>query len=669
MKTDAELTDSELLRAFARGGDESAFTALVRRHGGLVFGVALRRTGDWSVAEETAQAAFALLARKAPSLVDHPAPAAWLQRTAAFLAAKAMEKEHTRRRIMNDYAAQHAIAPEPEAPAWAEAVPHLDAAVASLPEPDRRVLVLRYWQNLPFRRIAGDLGSSVDACEKRASRALEKLSLFLRRQGVVLGAAALATGLSAQVAEASVPAATLARVAPAALAAGKSAGTAGLLSLITMKSKLTAAAGIAALLLLCGSAGWVAGKSSRSNPALAAGENASAAPAGGRPRAAPRPPTRPPRAGEGTPLHALLQAAYRDLLVSEFDPLAAARAAARVSGIRPEDIAAATELASDMHGLRGEMSRLVLAHWATMDPAAACSTAMHSKVPTFGIPLVADPLKVWAGKDPAAALAWLRQHSLTDTPEKPDGSRAISNVRWVFGAWAMQDMPAAVRAFRELKDEQEISGAITGLTEMAAGAVDRASMLDAVLAAKRQQKDNGMIWWNVGRVVERCSTQRPAELAAWVDAQTVPAPNHGALGKAVLKGWLRTEPEAAVQWWMQAPGGYPDKSGRINDIVEAWSASDVFAAAEWLVRQPLDAAVAPAMTTLAQKVATSDPERAMVWALSVPAGPHQTDAVHSVSRTWAQKDKAAATEAVNASSLPPEEKEKALRIIAETPQR
>ena len=69
MKTDAELTDSELLRAFARGVDEGAFTALVRRHGGLVFGVALRRTGDWSLAEETAQAAFALLA----SLTAHGA--------------------------------------------------------------------------------------------------------------------------------------------------------------------------------------------------------------------------------------------------------------------------------------------------------------------------------------------------------------------------------------------------------------------------------------------------------------------------------------------------------------------------------------------------------------------------------------------------------------------
>lgn len=144
-----EFTDRELLSAFAREGDEGAFAEVVRRYGGLVLGAALRRSGDHGLAEEAAQNVFTTMARKAAALAEHPALAAWLQKAAAYESARAMEKEQNRRRTMNAYQQEKSATGGNNDPPWQEALPLLDEAVAALPESDRQVLLLRYWQAQP----------------------------------------------------------------------------------------------------------------------------------------------------------------------------------------------------------------------------------------------------------------------------------------------------------------------------------------------------------------------------------------------------------------------------------------------------------------------------------------------------------------------------------------
>jgi len=61
-------SDGELLTAFAGAGDQSAFAALVKRHGPMVHGVCSRVLGDHHEAQDVAQAVFLTLARKAASL-------------------------------------------------------------------------------------------------------------------------------------------------------------------------------------------------------------------------------------------------------------------------------------------------------------------------------------------------------------------------------------------------------------------------------------------------------------------------------------------------------------------------------------------------------------------------------------------------------------------------
>lgn len=70
--------DAMLLGRFVRQHDQDAFAALVRRHGPLVLSVCRHALGDAQLAEDPAQAAFLVLARKAAAIRPPDRLAAWL---------------------------------------------------------------------------------------------------------------------------------------------------------------------------------------------------------------------------------------------------------------------------------------------------------------------------------------------------------------------------------------------------------------------------------------------------------------------------------------------------------------------------------------------------------------------------------------------------------------
>ncbi len=657
-------TDTELLHAFAARGEEAAFAEVVRRYGSLVYGAALRRTGDHSMAEEIAQNVLTTLARRAAELTRHPALAAWLQKAAAYESARAVDKENNRRRIMHDYSQQPPSAPESGDEAWRAALPLLDGAVAALPEADRQVILLRYWQAQPFKKIAEATGGSVPACEKRAERALGKLSRLLHRRGAAVSAAALATGLAPAFSKASATPAVLARLSSGALTAAKSTSATGFLTtLLLMKSNLTPAALLAALIALCGTGGWVAGRSSArfDNTTSSSGNVASRiAGAGGKTSADPA------AKAHRESLRALLQAAQRDLATATYNPAARARAAARIAAIAPEDIREALAFADELVAAAGDSSplaALVLGRWAEFDGLAACEAANKRKRAGFlGMPPLAEPVKVWAARDPQAAFTWFRAKASAKEANGEDGERwkPISSLRWIMGAWSLRDMPAAVQAFASLTDKSEIAGAMIGFQEMSAQAPGRTAILDAFLA-KSDHPVNA--WSDLSSILRQWNAHQPAELAAWLDKSGVPKSSHDMTAKPILTGWLREDAKAAVAWWFAAPGGYPERDHRMETLISAWTEADLFAAAEWLATQPLDTTAASSMNTLAGKVAKSDPERGMAWALSIPDERYRTDALKQVTTTWASTDKAAATAAVNAAALDDAKKAEILKAI------
>jgi len=233
-------TDAELLQAFARHRDEAAFRELARRHLGLIFHTALRRTGNRTLAEDVTQQVLCAVARKAPELARSPERfAAWLHRAALFESSKAMRKEASQqRRDLLEHPDAISTTAEGDDSLWRKALPHLDTALDSLPESDRRVVVLHFFERQQFAQIAGLLGKSPDAVQKQSVRALEKLSRLLRTKGAAVSVGILATGLAIESGKAA-PMAMLGSLTSTALSA--SAGlttTQSLYLMLTTHSKI-----------------------------------------------------------------------------------------------------------------------------------------------------------------------------------------------------------------------------------------------------------------------------------------------------------------------------------------------------------------------------------------------------------------------------------------------
>jgi RNA polymerase sigma factor (sigma-70 family) len=223
------LSDAELLARFVAASDESAFVALVERHGAMVLGVCRRALRHAQDAEDACQATFLVLARKASSVRKRTALSGWLHRVACSICANV--RRQRLRQCRHERAVQPARAVDSTAEvSWREVQAALDEEIQRLPETYRDPLVLCYLDERTHDEAARRLGITPGALRGRLARGRRLLRNRLLRRGLSLSAA-LTAGLGQGVARAALsPPLVIASSRAAVLLASGQPVAAGVLS-------------------------------------------------------------------------------------------------------------------------------------------------------------------------------------------------------------------------------------------------------------------------------------------------------------------------------------------------------------------------------------------------------------------------------------------------------
>lgn len=184
-----DLSDCDLLGRFLKTSNESAFAAIVARHGASVLGVCRRVLNNTHDAEDAFQATFLVLARRAASIRNSASVGCWLHGV-AFRVANKLRVRRTRQANTTQL---------PEVPTasqddvrWREVRRVLDEELNRLPENLRLPIYLCYFEGKTRDEAAESLGWKLTTLRGRLEDGREKLRVRLARRGIELSAALLA---------------------------------------------------------------------------------------------------------------------------------------------------------------------------------------------------------------------------------------------------------------------------------------------------------------------------------------------------------------------------------------------------------------------------------------------------------------------------------------------
>lgn len=153
----------------ARTGDRAAFEQIYRAYSGKVYGLCLRLTREASIAEDCTQETFISAWRNLGRFEGRSALGTWLHRIAVNAALARGRRGH----LEVVPAPQSEEGPEPESTVLSDTLPPLDveAAIESLPEGARHVLVLYGIYGYTHEEAANMLGIAVGTCKAQLHRA------------------------------------------------------------------------------------------------------------------------------------------------------------------------------------------------------------------------------------------------------------------------------------------------------------------------------------------------------------------------------------------------------------------------------------------------------------------------------------------------------------------
>jgi RNA polymerase sigma-70 factor, ECF subfamily len=176
-------SDSELIELF-QNGDDTAFNHLVVRYQEKVYWVARRFVNNHDAADDVTQEVFCKVYDSLREFRGESSVFTWLYRITVNISLNSVRRQKVREffRIdeMFDAKDENAVPPD-EVLEREEQKRLIEEAIATLPEKQKSVFVLRYYEELPYEEISKVLKTSVGGLKANYFHAVKKIQEYVKR--------------------------------------------------------------------------------------------------------------------------------------------------------------------------------------------------------------------------------------------------------------------------------------------------------------------------------------------------------------------------------------------------------------------------------------------------------------------------------------------------------
>ena len=180
----ALLSDEELALRFRGGERNVSFTVLVERYQKRIYFSARRAVnGDHDEADEIAQETFVKMYEGLDSFRGEAKLYTWLYRIMMNAVIYKTRRKKIRKNVGLDEVAETLQSVEigaAEKMESAEMTRHIEEAIESLPEKQREVFMMRFYDEMPYEEIAEITGTSVGGLKANYFHAAKKVGKFVQ---------------------------------------------------------------------------------------------------------------------------------------------------------------------------------------------------------------------------------------------------------------------------------------------------------------------------------------------------------------------------------------------------------------------------------------------------------------------------------------------------------
>ena len=178
-----ERSDAELIREF-KEGNEGGFNELVRRYQERVYWVVRRFLPDHNDADDVVQEVFIRMYESLGGFREESSLFTWLYRIAVNLSLNNIRMKKLRRFLSIDEPLEAQLAGDEDPDKAVEGLEQrelIDKAVETLPEKQKAVFVLRYYEQLPYEEISRILKTSTGGLKANYYHAVRKIQDYVKR--------------------------------------------------------------------------------------------------------------------------------------------------------------------------------------------------------------------------------------------------------------------------------------------------------------------------------------------------------------------------------------------------------------------------------------------------------------------------------------------------------